>query len=158
MRDQASPEHLAAAVASMKALNRHPSHIVRQSRARALTDITGFSLLGHAYETAAASGVEIRIQASKVPALPGALDYAARGILTGGAGRNRAYLAGKVRFASDLPEALGHLLFDPQTSGGLLFTLPREHIKDLETAFESDGLPLWRIGEVVPGTGVEVTA
>ncbi len=156
MRDEASAEHLVAAVKSMTRLNRHPSHIIREAGVHALTDITGFSLLGHAYEVAAASGVRIRIEASKVPALPGALDYAASGILTGGAGRNRAYLAGKVRFTAGLPEALQHLLFDPQTSGGLLFTIPPGRAQAVETAFETDGLSLWRIGETVEGTGVEV--
>jgi len=158
MRDEASPEHLAAAVDSMTGLNRHPSHVLRETGVHALTDVTGFGLLGHAYEVASASDVCIRIQPSAVPALPGALDYAARGILTGGAGRNREYLAGKVRFASDLPEALGHLLFDPQTSGGLLFTMPPDRAREVEMAFETGGRPLWRIGDVVQGTGVEVTS
>ncbi len=157
MRDEALPEHLATAVESMTRLNRHPSHIVRDSGARALTDITGYSLLGHAYEMAAASGVAIRIEASKVPVLPGALDYAGRGILTGGAGRNRKYLADKVRIAPNVPEPLEHILFDPQTSGGLLFALPPERASDTEAAFKAADLPLWRIGVVTSGEGVEVS-
>jgi selenide,water dikinase len=157
MRDEASPEHLAAAVESMKALNRHPSHIVRQSGAGALTDITGYSLLGHAYEMAVASGAGIRIEAGKVPLLPGALDYAERGILTGGAGRNRAYLADKVRIDPGVPEALEHVLFDPQTSGGLLFALAPERAGETVAAFARAGLQVWRVGAVEAGEGVNAS-
>ena len=157
MRDQASPEHLSAAVESMTRLNRHPSHIVQSSGARALTDITGYSLLGHAYEMAAASRVGIRIEASTLPLLPGARDYAGRGILTGGAERNRKYLAGKVRIAPDVPESVEHVLFDPQTSGGLLFAIAAERAVDTEAAFKAADLPLWQIGAVVEGEGVQVS-
>jgi selenide,water dikinase len=140
----------------MTALNRHPSHIVRESGASALTDITGYGLLGHAYEMAVASGAGIRIEAAKAPVLPGALQYADQGILTGGAGRNRTYLADKVRIIGDVPEPLEHVLFDPQTSGGLLLALPRRRAADAEAAFAAAGLLLWRVGEVVEGEGVEV--
>jgi selenide,water dikinase len=157
MRDEASAEHLRAAVESMTGLNRHPSHIVREAGAHALTDVTGYSLLGHAYEMAAASSVSIRVEASKAPALPGALDYAGRGILTGGAGRNRAYLADKARIAPGIPKPLEHVLFDPQTSGGLLFALPPERAADAEASFKATALPLWHIGQVIEGDGVEVT-
>ncbi len=156
MRDEALPEHLAAAVESMTRLNRHASHIVREAGAHALTDVTGYSLLGHAYEMAAASSVGIRIEASELPVLPAALDYAGRGILTGGAGRNRKYLADKVRIASDVPEPLEHVLFDPQTSGGLLFAIPPERERETEAAFKAAGLQLWGVGHVIEGDGVEV--
>ena len=157
MRDEASPEHLAAAVESMTRLNRHPSHIVRNSGAHALTDITGYSLLGHAYEMAAAARVGIRIEASTLPLLPGARDYAGRGILTGGAERNRKYLADKVRIAPDVPASVEHVLFDPQTSGGLLFAIATEHAVDTEAAFKAADLPLWQIGAVVEGEGVQAS-
>lgn len=156
MRDAASPEHLAAAIESMTRLNRHPSHVLREAGVHALTDVTGYALLGHAYEVAAASGVALRIAASQVPVLPGALDYAAAGIVTGGASRNRRYLAGKVRLAPGIPEALEHVLFDPQTSGGLLFALPPSRGTEAEARFATAKLPLWRIGEVAGGAGVEV--
>jgi selenide, water dikinase len=155
MRDVASAEHLAAAVESMKALNRHASHIAQKVAAHSLTDITGYSLLGHAYEVAAASGARLRILAMQVPQLPGAIEYAAQDIVTGGAGRNRQYLAGKVAVADDISEALGHVLFDPQTSGGLLFTVAPEAAEDTEGRFEASGLGVWRIGEVLEGEGVE---
>lgn len=158
MRDLAAPEHLQAAVGSMTRLNRHASHIVREVRAHALTDVTGYSLLGHAFEMAAASGAACRIESSRVPVLPGAMEYAARGIVTGGAGRNRKYLADKARVVGGIAEALQHVLFDPQTSGGLLFAVAPDRAGDVEARFEAAKLPVWRIGEAVEGAGVEVLA
>ena len=155
-QDAAAPEHLAAAIESMTRLNRHASHLAREAGAHALTDITGFSLLGHGYEMAAASGVALRFEASRVPLLPGALDYASLGIVTGGAGRNRAYLAGKVRLADNISEAMEHVLFDPQTSGGLLFPVALERAAEVEARFASAGETVWRVGEVMEGEGVEV--
>jgi len=155
-QDAAAPEHLDAAVESMTRLNRHASHLAREAGARALTDITGYSLLGHGYEMAAAGGVDFRFDASSVPLLPGALEYAGRGIITGGAARNRQYLAGKVRLAGGISEAMEHVLFDPQTSGGLLFAVAPEEAKDLEQRFAAAGEAMWQVGEVVDGEGVEV--
>jgi selenide,water dikinase len=155
MQDRATEDHLAAAVNEMKRLNRHASHIAREVGAHALTDITGFGLLGHAYEMAAASGVKLRIRASTAPLLPGALDYAAEGILTGGAGRNREYLAGKVSGAG-VPEALEHVLFDPQTSGGLLMAVAADQAGEVEQRFAAAAMEVWRIGEAAAGEGVEV--
>jgi selenide,water dikinase len=155
MRDEASAEHLRAAVESMTRLSRHAAHLARESGARGLTDVTGFSLLGHAYEVATASGVGIRISTADLPTLPGAAEYAARGIVTGGAARNRDYLEGKVRIGDGLAEATEHILFDPQTSGGLLFAAPSG--EDTAKRFEGSGEPIWRVGEVVEGEDVEVT-
>jgi selenide,water dikinase len=155
MRDRATAEHLAGAVEGMKRLNRHPSHIAREVGAHALTDVTGFSLLGHAYEVAAASGVRLRVDATSVPLLPGALEYASEGIVTGGAARNREYLAGKVSLG-EVDEALEHVLFDPQTSGGLLMVVAAASAPDVESRFTAAELDVWRVGEVVEGEGVEV--
>ena len=155
-QDAAAPEHLKAAVESMTRLNRHASHLAREAGARALTDVTGYSLLGHGYEMAAAGGVALRFDASGVPLLPGALEYAGRGIVTGGAARNRQYLAGKVRLAGGISEAMEHVLFDPQTSGGLLFAVPPDQAGAVEARFVASREPVWRVGEVVDGGGVEV--
>jgi selenide, water dikinase len=157
-QDAAAPEHLAAAIESMTHLNRHGSHLAREGGAHALTDITGYSLLGHGYEMATASGVALRFHASRVPLLPGATDYAARGIITGGAGRNRAYLAGKVRFGDGISEAMEHVLFDPQTSGGLLFAVPPDRAGGVEALFAAVGEMVWRLGEATQGAGVEIVA
>ncbi|MEE8370478.1 MAG: selenide, water dikinase SelD, partial [Dehalococcoidia bacterium] len=104
--DEAKPEHLQAAIDCMTRLNRHPSHVVRAVEAHALTDITGYSLLGHGFEIADASGAGLRFSSSLIPLLPGALEYASRGIVTGGATRNRQHLDGKVNFADDVPDEL----------------------------------------------------
>ncbi len=157
-QDEAKPEHLRTATESMTALNRHSSHVAREIGAHALTDVTGYSLLGHGYEMAAASGCALSIRASAVPVLPGALEYASQGIVTGGAARNRSYLAGKVRVADAIPEALEHVLFDPQTSGGLLMAIAPEGTAGLEAAFAAAELPVWRVGEVIEGSGVSVSA
>ncbi len=154
--EEAEPEHLEAAVSSMTLLNRCASHIVREVEAHAMTDITGFGILGHGYEMAAAGGVEVRLSASAIPALPGALEYAYRGIITGGAARNRKYLQGKVSISQEVTEELAHLLYDPQTSGGLLFAVPKERAVAVESGFAREGLPVWRVGEITKGQGVTV--
>jgi selenide,water dikinase len=153
--DACASEHLAAAVESMLQLNRHPSHLAREAGVRGCTDVTGFSLLGHAEEMARAGGVRIVIEASKVPVLPGALEYARAGHVTGGANRNRRGLEGKVELP-ELPEELEHLLFDPQTSGGLLIAIDAARADALASALERDGFHGARIGRVEEGAGVRV--
>jgi selenide, water dikinase len=153
--DEAAPEHLQVAVESMTTLNRHASHIARET-AHAMTDVTGYSILGHAYEMASAGNVSIRFTCSALPLLPGALDYAFKGITTGGGARNRNYLDGKVEISPEVTEEMRHILYDPQTSGGLLFAVPPGAVVRTESAFNSDGLPLWRVGEVHEGRGVAV--
>jgi selenide,water dikinase len=148
--------HVEPAIASMLALNRHPSHVAREAGAHAMTDVTGFGLLGHASEIAARSAVRIVIDASSVPVLPGARDYAARGIVTGGAGRNRAGLTGKVAISSSVDQALAHVLYDPQTSGGLLVALPNANAQAMVDRLRSDGLAGDIIGRVEEGDGVYV--
>jgi selenide,water dikinase len=146
----AEPAHLQAAVECMKGLNRHALHQARELGARAATDITGYGLLGHAWEMAQASGVRLRLRAGAVPLLPGTLDYAARGIYSGGGGRNLRYFGPRVQVDGSLPESLRLALFDPQTSGGLLLAVPPEAAARL-----GDGGP-WVVGEVLAGEGVEV--
>src|SRR5262249_52015795 len=133
----------------------HSSHIAREA-AHAMTDVTGYSILGHAYEMASAGDVSIRFWCSALPLLPGAMDYAFKGITTGGGARNRNYLDGKVDISPEVPEEMRHILFDPQPSGGLLFALPAAAVSKTESAFENAGLPLWRVGEVRQGRGVAV--
>ena len=157
MRDAASTEHLAAAVQSKKSLNRHPSHIARETAVHALTDVTGYSLLGHGFEMAAASNVRLRITAPAAPVLPGAIEYARRGFLTGGGDRNRGYFAPNVNF-NGVSEDMQHVLWDAQTSGGLLMAVPADRAQEMERRFRDAGLSIWAIGEVVEGSGVEVVA
>jgi len=154
--DEAKPEHLQAAIDSMTRLNRHPSHIARAVEAHALTDITGYSILGHGHEMADASRVALRFSAARIPLLPGVLEYASRGIVTGGADRNRKHLRDKVTFADGVSEEMRHVLFDPQTSGGLLLAVGRDKAAEVEAGFAAAELPVWQVGEVVKGKGVQV--
>ena len=154
--DACAPEHLQATIDSMLALNRHASHLAREAEVHACTDVTGFGLLGHAEEMASAGGVRFVIEAAAAPILPGALEYARQGLITGGAGRNRDGLAGKVSLAYGLAPELEDLLFDAQTSGGLLLALPPDRADALARALEADGLLGVRIGRVETGAGVAV--
>jgi selenide,water dikinase len=154
--DEAEPAHIDAAVESMSRLNRHAAQVIRELEPHALTDVTGFGVLGHGFELADAGDVQVRIDSTALPLLPGAIEYASRGVLTGGGFRNRDYLEGKVELAGAVGDDLAHVLFDPQTSGGLLFALDRERTAQAEQRFAAADLPLWRIGEVAEGRGVRV--
>lgn len=116
-RGLAHDDHIAAAVESMARLNR-----TENVEAHACTDITGFGLLGHAREMALASGVTLEIDSSRVPLLPGALDYSLAGAHPGGLHNNRNFASCAVRFLSNLAPEVEALLYDPQTSGGLLLS------------------------------------
>jgi selenide,water dikinase len=159
-REAVDPTDLDAATTSMLRLNRQAAQLVQQVGIHACTDITGFGLLGHALEMAEKSGVRLRIVAEQVPLLPGARGYAEAGFVPGGIGRNRDYFATLgdhgVTFPADLPQALNDLLHDPQTSGGLLISLPAERAATLEVAFAEAGATLWPIGDVVAGAGLAV--
>jgi len=153
---EAKPEWVEAATASMVRLNRHASHLAREARLSAATDITGFGLLGHLWEMADRSGVGLELAASAVPLLPGARECSAAGVHTGGEGRNREWLGERVTFAPSVDETVAALMFDPQTSGGLLLAASARKAKSLEAAFERDGLNLWPIGRAVAGQGIKV--
>jgi selenide, water dikinase len=163
-KERAAPEHVDAAVASMLRLNRDAARLLRAvPEVRACTDVTGFGLLGHAYEMATASGAALELDGAAVPFLPGALDYVAADLLPGGADRNQAYLeepdtSGEPRLsvAPGLDPVRAAALFDPQTSGGLLFAAPPPAVSLVEQAFREAGHPLWRVGRCVAGHGVRV--
>ena len=155
---ECAPEHLQAAIASMKKLNRAAASIAVAAGVTAMTDVTGFSLLGHAYEMTEAGGIRICLEAARLPLLPGVAGYAYRGVITGGGQRNRTHLEGRVSIDSAVSDDFQHILFDPQTSGGLLFTLPEERAPELEDRFAAAGEPLWQVGRVTAGAGVAVLA
>jgi len=160
-REAVTKEHLDEATASMLKLNRQASLLVQEVGVNACTDVTGFSLVGHAAEMAEKSGVCLRLTVEAVPFLSGAHEYAELGFVPGGAGRNRDYYASLgahgVRLPAGLRPSLSHLLHDPQTSGGLLISIPDDRAAALEAAFAREKAPLWPIGVVVGGSGVEVT-
>lgn len=139
-RGKASPPSVRAAVASMIALNDTASAIMTAAPVHACTDVTGFGLLGHSYEMASGSGVTIVLEARRLPLLPGARRLAQQGCLTGGARRNRDYLANKIAVDRSVRGDLVEVAFDPQTSGGLLIALPAEHADALVDRLQSSGL------------------
>jgi len=156
-RDGRDPQrHVVAAVESMLRLNRHASHLAREAGAHAMTDVTGFGLLGHAREMAARSDVRVVIRASQAPLLPGALGFARERIVPGGTARNIDGLAGHVDVAPGVDPALVTLLYDPQTSGGLLMALPPERARAVVERLDADGFPGAIVGSVEAGDGVAV--
>lgn len=142
---------VASATSSMLRLNRHASHLIRDAEVRAATDITGFGLLGHLWEMVNRSGVAAEIDSEQVPLLTGATECSAAGVHTGGEGRNRDWLGANAEIAPGVDPALAALLFDPQTSGGLLFGVPENRAAAVEAAFTHDDEPLWRIGTATAG-------
>lgn len=153
-RGLCSQEALREAVRWMRLLAREAADALRPFQPSAVTDVTGFGLLGHAHETASRSGVRLRLEAERLPVLEGALDVARAGERTGGDRRNRDFAARHVSVAPGVGEELVTLAWDPQTSGGLLIALPAERAVTLEAAFAARGLPLWRVGTVEAGSGV----
>jgi selenide,water dikinase len=146
-------EGLEAAAAAMTTLSRAAADALRPLSPHAVTDVTGFGLLGHAHEMADRSGVRIELEAEALPLFPGAREAAAAGTRTGGDSRNRDFAAAHVD-AEDVPDHLLALAYDPQTAGGLLVALPSDRALALQAAFEARQLTLWRVGAVVEGEGV----
>lgn len=146
-------DELRTAVEWMKTLNLAAADALRPFEPSAVTDVTGFGLLGHAHEMASRSGVRLVLRLDDVPALPGAVEVAAAGEKTGGDRRNREF-AGPHVSLDGLAEELVTLAYDPQTAGGLLVSLPAEKGATLEAEFAGRGLFLRRIGRVEEGAGV----
>jgi len=135
-----------ASIDSMLALNRKACEAMLAYDVHGCTDITGFGLIGHAREMAAASGVTLEIEVECVRFLPGALEYARMGAVPGGLRNNREFNSCAVEAAPDLAPGVESLLHDPQTSGGLLISLPGAHAAELEHSFPD----AYRIGSVLP--------
>lgn len=155
-RDLADPSDVAEVVGWMKRLNRTASELAVEAGLRGGTDVTGFSLLGHAWEMAEASGVGMRFRFSQVPFTRGAQRYAQEWIFPGGSADNRLFFGEHVRFDSKIDEASQMLLFDAQTSGGLLLAVPREKLEDLLERAAQRGQVFWEVGEVIAGSWIEV--
>jgi len=143
----------AAAVRWMRTLNRDAADVLRTFAPSAVTDVTGFGLLGHAHEMATRSGVRIELEAAWLPALDGALDSARAGVSTAGTRNNRAYADVEL---GDVEAEVVELAYDPQTAGGLLISLPRDRGPALEAEFARAGLFLARVGAVVDGAGLSL--
>jgi selenide,water dikinase len=154
--DAADCAHVATAVASMKRLNRDAARCIQQAGAHACTDVTGFSLLGHAHEMAERSKARLRFTFERLPFLPGAREYAEQNLFPGGSCRNRDAYVGHVDFAAGLSEEMWLLLFTPETSGGLLAAIPPDRVDALTARLAAEDAPCWLVGEVVEGEGIEV--
>jgi selenide,water dikinase len=138
------------AVRSMATLNKVAAEtMVRSSGVHACTDITGFGLLGHACEVAGASGVAVELVAEAVPLIEGASPLVSRH-RSGGMATNRAHFGARVRLAPTIANDLQDLLFDPQTSGGLLISIAAELASQLKTELAAAGVTASEIGRVVP--------
>jgi len=151
---------LDAAIVSMLRLNRAAAQAARVAGVRSATDITGFGLLGHACEMAIASARESEvgfvIEASSVPLLPGVMRYVEAGYLTRGAVRNPQHFGQHVHFAAHVPSLLRTVLWESETSGGLLLAVPSASAALFERLCAENQQPAWRIGEVMKGKGVQV--
>ena len=153
--DAADPVHVQGAIQSMLELNRKAAELAQQVNFHAMTDITGFALLGHGYEMAGQSHVRFRFYFEQLPFLAGAVDYADLWLFPGGACNNQRTYEPHVSF-DGLTEEMQMLLFTPETSGGLLIALPPAEADRLEELCQQAGQPVWRVGEVVDGEGIEV--
>ena len=140
----------------MKRLNQTAGALAVESGLRGGTDVTGFSLLGHASEMAAASGVAMRFFIEKMPFVSCAHRYAAMGTFAGGLYDNLQHFGPGVDFAPEISKETRMLLFDPQTSGGLLLAIPRRKLGNFLKRAAELNQPAWVVGEVVEGAGIEV--
>ncbi len=149
---------VAAATASMTRLNRDAADALRGVEAasrserpvHAVTDVTGFGLLGHAREMAIGSGVSMKIDHKQIAYLPGAIEAARGHFFSGGMKNNRDFCESWVNFAGDVPEEFRALLFDPQTSGGLLVAIAPESADSALATLEHHNVPARAIGEIIP--------
>ena len=159
-QQSASTADMDVVIASMARLSASASRLLREAHphVHALTDITGYSLIGHAHEMAHLSNVALRFRMSDLPLLPGVAGYAKAGIVTGGARRNASHYGGFVATSRPLEPWQLDVLYDPQTSGPLLAAVEPTHAGTLVAAFRAAGEPVWIVGEAVAGTegGIEI--
>ena len=144
-----------AAVASMTTLNKMAAEVITaqgETAVHALTDVTGFGLIGHAREMALASDVSLRLYASRIPLLEGALDCVRAGHIPGGLKANREFAECVVGYEGEIPEDIKTLLFDPQTAGGLLVAVKSEKSANLTRSLITAGVAAVEIGEVLART------
>lgn len=146
----ATTEAMAEAIGNMTMLNRQAAQAMCSIGCHSCTDITGFGLIGHAYEMAAGSDVTIELFANAIPIITGALDFASMGLIPGGAYANRTALQEHVAWEKHIPQELQDLFYDPQTSGGLLIAVGPEKIDALLAAFKDKSSSVAVVGRVMP--------
>ena len=146
---KALPEVVAESIATMLTPGKYAAEAITKFHLKAATDVTGFALLGHAWEMACASCVTIEIDSARVPLIKGALELAVQGLLTSGDKTNREYAGAEVEVASTVDPNLVKLFYDPQTAGGLLLSISEEKAEDLLTELRQHYPDAEIIGRVV---------
>lgn len=140
----------------MALLNKDAAEIMIRHNAPSATDITGFGLLGHAYEMAAGSNVTIKIYSEKLPLLPDVLELAEKKMIPGGAIANREFMENRWKTEGKLDINMERLLFDPQTSGGLFIAISEENSDSFENDCKKNNISAFLIGEVLPADDVPI--
>jgi selenide,water dikinase len=156
-QEKAEEQDIVEAVDWMKRLNKSASQLALEFDLRGGTDITGYSLLGHGLEMARASGVSLRFDLANIPIIKGARKYAEKGIFPGGAFDNRHHFGPQVEFAAAIQEPDQMLLFDPQTSGGLLLGVPGDRLNSFLARAQEIDQSAWVVGKARVGTGIHVS-
>jgi len=150
------PQEAQEAIDWMLRLNRAAAELALSCGARAATDITGFSLLGHAWEMASASHVGLQIELAQVPLMTGARRLAQQRVFPGGAYDNAEFFKPHVDFVDNITQEIRMLLFDPQTSGGLLFGISPEKEEDVFQKADEEHVPIWKIGTATDSNRIEI--
>lgn len=152
--DAATATDLEAAIASMASLNRSAARALREVGAKAATDVTGFSFIGHAWEMAAQSQVDMAFDVDAIPLLPGARRYADEWLFPGGTERNLRYYTPFLRPERPFADELVRLLLTPETSGGLLVAVPAAGCQAFEATMQAQEAAAWAVGEAEAGDGL----
>lgn len=155
-RAKASPEVVKESVATMMTPGKYAASAIEKFKIKAATDVTGFALLGHAWEMACASNVTIEIDSARLPLINGALELAAAGMVTGADKTNREYVGADVEISTDVDPNLVKLLFDPQTAGGLLLAIPEARADELLNELQLNYPKATIIGRVIKPRGVRL--
>jgi selenide,water dikinase len=148
-RAKASAEVVAESIATMLTPGKYAAEAIAKFDVKGATDVTGFALLGHAWELACASNVTIEIDSARVPLIDGALELAREGMLTGADKTNREYVGDEVSFEAGIDPNLVKLFFDPQTAGGLLLAIAAEKANELLTELRKNYQRAEIIGKVL---------
>jgi len=155
-REQAEEQDVLEAVRWMKQLNKTASQLANEFELRGGTDVTGYSLLGHGLEMAEASGVALNLEFANIPFISGARKYAEMGCFAGGAFDNKTHFESKVKFSDSIDEQNQMLLFDPQTSGGLLMGVPLDKLDSFQARARELDQTVWVVGQVEEGSGIKI--
>lgn len=151
--ERASEEAMQAAIKAMTEPNRLAAQAMQEVGVNAATDITGFGLLGHSYEVAKGSNVTLQIATNKIMVMPQVFELLAEKIMTKGDRNNRLYVGDTIEFSPDVSKAMQSVLFDPQTAGGLLISVPAEKANSLLDKILAYGIQASEIGQVVDFNG-----